>query len=369
VNERTEGEAVGTLDEIDAEFSGLLAEIVTEIGEQAGAARIVPDFAESVSRARMLDPDAVSEAMVSAARELAPVIPIHHVDEAEAGPDPEFADFLADVRRDREAVAERRKLSGIPAAPMPERGRGRGILWVLGACAAAVALWFGLSQGDWLARDQGSDERHLQAPFNEVGSPRQQAAEKKVRSRRAATPAEADEASIEDGTEPEEQAEDDPTEASEPESLTELERERDSKRSTRSRRGKRPAELEPAPTLEDQLRELDAQAQRKLAAKDRAGAEADYREIIRRGKRGRYVQLAYGDLFTIVRTTRGPGAEAELWQEYVRRFPRGPHADDARSGLCRRMGQGSARSRCWSDYLDDFPGGTHRAQAEEESNQ
>ena len=113
------------------------------------------------------------------------------------------------------------------------------------------------------------------------------------------------------------------------------------------------------------IRDLDAlevEAEALWRAGDRAGAEALLRKIIRLSRARRRADLAYGDLFTITRQLYGREREAEVWREYLARFPRGRYADDARAGLCRRESASEARA-CWSRYMLDFPSGTHRDEA------
>jgi len=112
-------------------------------------------------------------------------------------------------------------------------------------------------------------------------------------------------------------------------------------------------------------RELDAletEAEALWRAGDRAGAEALLRKIIRLSRTRRRADLAYGDLFTITRQLHGREREAEVWREYLARFPRGRYADDTRASLCRRELASEARA-CWSRYMLDFPSGTHRDEA------
>ncbi|MCA9634570.1 MAG: hypothetical protein KC420_00860 [Myxococcales bacterium] len=68
----------------------------------------------------------------------------------------------------------------------------------------------------------------------------------------------------------------------------------------------------------------------------------------------------------MTRQLHGRAREAAVWEEYLRRFPRGRYADDARAGLCRRADDADA-SECWRRYLEAFPRGTHRAEAERSS--
>ncbi|MEZ4449501.1 MAG: hypothetical protein R3B09_08475 [Nannocystaceae bacterium] len=110
---------------------------------------------------------------------------------------------------------------------------------------------------------------------------------------------------------------------------------------------------------------LEREVEARWRAGDLAGAERALRSIIRDVHDRRRVDLAYGDLFTITRQLHGREREAAVWREYLRRYPRGHYADDARAGLCRRA-EGEALAPCWDRYLADFPAGAHRAEAERE---
>ena len=110
------------------------------------------------------------------------------------------------------------------------------------------------------------------------------------------------------------------------------------------------------------LAQLDARAQRALAAGDLAAADAALAELIRRGGRTALAEAAFGDRFAIAHRLSGAAAQRKLWRAYLKRFKSGRFADDARAGLCRRaLGE---RDACWQRYLDDFPSGAYRAQAE-----
>lgn len=108
---------------------------------------------------------------------------------------------------------------------------------------------------------------------------------------------------------------------------------------------------------------LDEQASAHLASGDRAAAEKTYRTLVNKGGRSGLAELAYGDLFTLAHGRRDRGDQKTLWSEYLRKFPRGRFADDARAGLCRTAGS-DARTECWERYLDDFPTGAYHRQAE-----
>jgi hypothetical protein len=112
----------------------------------------------------------------------------------------------------------------------------------------------------------------------------------------------------------------------------------------------------------ERVRRLDEEARRQLAAGELHAATATLREIVRRGGRGSIAQLAYGDLFTLAHQRGDAKAQRTLWRDYLRKFPRGRFADDARAGLCRHA-KASEREACWSAYVSDFPRGAYRDQA------
>ena len=113
----------------------------------------------------------------------------------------------------------------------------------------------------------------------------------------------------------------------------------------------------------ERLRELDAEAQSLWRAGDLAGAQSLFEQIVDQGGRSASAELAYGDLFTLARQRGELSLETSLWRGYLRRFPRGQHADDASAGLCRRKAD-EAAGLCWEDYLKRFATGAHRQQAE-----
>jgi len=110
------------------------------------------------------------------------------------------------------------------------------------------------------------------------------------------------------------------------------------------------------------LRRLDDEAQARLSAGDPAGAEKAYRALVRKGGRNGLAELAYGDLFTLAHGRRDTNDLRTLWAQYLKKFPRGRFADDARAGLCRHTSE-SEHERCWERYLDDFPTGAYHRQA------
>lgn len=126
-----------------------------------------------------------------------------------------------------------------------------------------------------------------------------------------------------------------------------------------TRKPRQPAQAEAAPrqpTLEEEGQALWERGE--LAA-----AEQKFREVLLSSGDGRRAELAFGDLFTLARQLRGSDGQAEVWREYLGRFPRGRFAEDARAGLCQRA-NGDTRAACWRNYLEHHPDGAHRALAE-----
>ena len=112
----------------------------------------------------------------------------------------------------------------------------------------------------------------------------------------------------------------------------------------------------PKPSLDERLAELDAKAQAAWRRGDLRTAERRYRSIVKLGGRREVAELAYGELFAIVRQ-RG-GSLPSLWRAYLRRFPRGRYAEDVEAGLCRRAAAGE-REGCWERYRRRYPDGIH----------
>ncbi|MCH9682893.1 MAG: hypothetical protein K0V04_15760 [Deltaproteobacteria bacterium] len=111
-----------------------------------------------------------------------------------------------------------------------------------------------------------------------------------------------------------------------------------------------------APSLRERLRALDVAAQAAWRRGELAKAERGYRMIVKLGGRREVAELAYGELFAIVRQ-RGGKLQA-LWRAYLRRFPTGRYAEDVTAGLCRR-GPSADADACWERYRRRFPNGIH----------
>ena len=107
---------------------------------------------------------------------------------------------------------------------------------------------------------------------------------------------------------------------------------------------------------------LAGEAQAHWRAGRRDEAQRLFARIVARGGRSRAAEMAFADLFTLAHQQGDAGAQRRWWRAYLRRFPKGRFADDARAGLCR----GEARAEqgaCWAEYLEDFPHGSFREEA------
>lgn len=128
-----------------------------------------------------------------------------------------------------------------------------------------------------------------------------------------------------------------------------------------------PAPLEgkakPTPqAIAARLEQLDREARDAWKRGELSAAESGFEAVVKSGGRRAIADLAFGDLFELARQRKDLAGESALWRRYVRRFPNGRYADEARAGLCRRE-SGDAAKRCWSAYLVDRPRGTYRDQA------
>ena len=274
----------------------------------------VPDLLAIAERARELEPQRITEDFVAAVGQLAPVFPLSAAREG-GGLQP-FTDAARELLQER--VAE--------PAPAPAGRRVRPVWFVAGLAAAAVAI-LGIAWGT--SSSVVPDERR--APVQAV---------------RALDV-------VPDSVDSAHQA---------------IFRHPEAPSSPRSRDV---VPDEPAPPLPTEpvdhgkprpsLSELDAQAQRAWAAGRVDEAERLFRTIVRRGGHSRYVELAFGDLFAIARQHRDARERKRLWKAYLKRFPRGRFAQDARAELCRRDKKDAAK--CWADYLRKHPNGSHAAEA------
>ncbi|MCB9565858.1 MAG: hypothetical protein H6710_01300 [Myxococcales bacterium] len=349
------------IDDLDLLLGEARESIAASIDDELAA--IAPDFAAVVDEAR-----ARGIADASAPELAAPTSATEDDDEDE------LASLIAEARHEVDADVAARRLLPLPAAPLAPVAEPRGsrVRWLgaLVAVAAALALVWGLQP--FLARQLAGGERTgSQAQWSEPapGSASQASArddEPAAAPRRRPARASGVREDMPEETMPEEQvdldAQDEPAAPAEADIEAEAEVAADDDEAstggaTASRRASDPAAA---------LRRLEAEAEARWRAGDLAGAESRLRRIIRSADDPQRADLAYGDLFTVTRQLHGRAREAAVWEEYLRRFPRGRYADDARAGLCRRADDADA-SECWRRYLEAFPRGTHRAEAERSS--
>jgi hypothetical protein len=325
---------------------------------------LMPDFAAAVEEAHARDPARVPASALAEARELAPVVDLRSDSAMRLSKrdQSEFAALLAEARGDIDADVAAVRAGGAPpmAVPATRSSRTRAWAWVA-AAAAVAALAFGVRP--LLSRGEATDVSAIQAPWQDQASPPRHEVEPTPEpapvSRRGAPEAAPE---VEPEVEPAVEPEVAPVIAPEPAPVVDEPEDRPDAtgsqgQATRTRRT-RPA----GESAADRLSRLDAEAEALWHSGDLAGAEARYREIVGLAPGSRAADLAYGDLFSLARQRRGADHEAELWREYLKTFPRGRYADDARAGLCRRA-EGDERASCWRAYLEEFPGGVHRHQA------
>ena len=328
------------------------------LDERIAAARPVPDFAAMLARARELAPDVVSEAAVARAAALPPVIPLVPA-ERSAGRDDAaaLAPFTMALRAELDAKIAERRMASIPPPPLPRRARRFGLVigLVVAAAAALVivlvrptelgrrALDTGVeanaagaaAPGGEARRGDKATERHVLRASDDV-----------VTTGQPVLPDSPPLAAVEGAT----------SLAAVPADSEGVARTaRDDGASARPRGRTRPAEPRPAPSLEDEAQALWERGE--LGA-----AEQKLREILAVAGRSGRSELAYGDLFALVRQLRGADGQVAVWREYLERFPAGRFADDARAGLCLRAAD-DARGSCWRDYLERHPRGIHHEQA------
>jgi len=350
--------------EEEKELSQVFAEVSAETGRMASQRAPLPDFGEVLRRARALDPTAVSAEMLDEGADLAAVVPLgRRRDALETSSDSGLEEFVRGAREHNEGLADERKLAGIPLlARAPRPSRKAGLMAFVGVAAAVALMWIGSSLGTSSYRGatpmaseammQGIIERAEHAARALETAERGVAVDREHG--RAGVAAES-ESVEESGPSPEPlgtAAADAPSEVptdSTKESQPEV---------SKPRRRRSPAGEE----LAAELGALDDEAQAAWRRGDLEGAEKSFRRLIRRAPKGRWAQLAYGDLFNLIRQGGDARAEVALWREYLRRYPKGPHADDAQAGLCRRSAA-VEQAACWTAYLAKHPQGAYRQQA------
>lgn len=323
MSERTE-------DRVDA----IMADARAGLERRIERAHRAADFGDVIARAHAIDADTVTGQMVEEARRLARVLDIREA-RSRTEREAELDRFLEGARNDLEAMIDPRLARPLPGLPAPARGRT--FVW-LGAAAAAAVLM--------VAAGIGFGRELLEAGSAATSTQAAQVEELHPRGTKGLTTA------IE-SSRPR------PKASASPSNSMSI----DSTVSALEVPAPEPRKVEvPRRSSGDRLVALGDAAQRLWAGGDLKGAERLLRKVVAIGGRSHHVEMAYGDLFTIVHQRGGKQAKTKLWRDYLRRFPRGRFADDARAGLC-RSSQGSQQHRCWQAYLDDFARGSYRAEA------
>jgi hypothetical protein len=303
-----------------------------ELHEALEQERPVPDVADVVQRALAIDAKAV---------------PPGFLERLPTGPDvsdeeeyPELGPFAAALRTQLEAEARHRRLTPIPRPPT-QRRPAMSIVTAATAIAAAVLLsiWID-SRGETIDRGQsssplmGAEQTHRQA----VEERELQELEPETSEGDAAPPV---------PPAPEEAPPDTVFPSAPPTSTT--------KAPNRSASSKQPTRKT------HELDDLEARAREHWRQGNLLEAEKAFRVIISRADDAR-ADLAYGDLFSLERQRGGRAAQAKVWREYLRRFPRGRFAEDARAGLCGHAAD-DEQLDCWRGYLEIHPDGSHSSRA------
>lgn len=321
----------------------------TEWALQGELRRAEPDFGEAIRRARELDPDAVSEQQVAAAGRVRVEPRPTAADRVDAHAADSLRASIAALQAEADADVEARQLEAIPSFSPPPGPVPRANRWVtvgVAAAAAAVVLGWGLPRvidatNGGQAHTASQAELDQSALDGAVQTTRPRPAPSLQEIAPAPSPA--------------------PITARVHEDVTPSVDESSPRPEPRRAPHREPAA--PAP-ISDPLADLDARAQELWRAGDLPGAERLFREIITRAPASRHAELAYGDLFTLVRQRKQAANLEQLRRDYLASYPRGRFADDARAELCARGGDPD----CWAAYLDDFPEGAHieRARATRE---
>jgi len=327
-----------------------LTEFVSEVSTHLGVSDDpVPDFLAVVSRAHTLAPNVIPQSAVDEVGRYAPIISLKHAGRLKTGQhDAALDTFVGDVRGHVDQELVRDGAAPDEAANDTKRRGGFGF-----AIAAGLVLALGLGAGLATVFDLGGGLWSVQAdtPSEAMLSP-SPAAEQESQLAGDANGSEHRPEPTPPGPGPDSEAT--PLEAT-AETPPEL-----APSPTPRRRAKAPAK---APSRRDRLAALELEADAAWRAGKLDKAESAFRTIIAIDGRGSWGQSAYGELFTLQRQ-RGRSSVA-LWKAYLKSFPRGRFADDARAGLCRRAGNDS-KAACWTAYLEAMPRGSFRAQAQRE---
>lgn len=336
----------------DEALTGFVSEVSTHLANDLeDSDDPVPDFLAVVSRAHALAPNVIPQSAVDDVGQYAPIISLKHAGRLRTGQhDVALDTFVGDVRGhvDQELVREGSAASDEAANDTKRRG-GFGL-----AIAAGLVLALGLGAGLATVFDLGGGLWSLEAdaPSEAMLSPHPTAEQE---SQLAGGAANGSKRLVEV-----------PPPVLEPDSeATALETPPDAPVEVAPAPGSRRRSKAPAKpaSRRDRLAALEQDANAAWRAGKLDKAESTFRKIIALDGRGSWGESAYGELFTLQRQ-RGRSSVA-LWKAYLKRFPKGRFADDARAGLCRRAGDDS-KAACWTAYLEAMPRGSFRAQAQRE---
>ena len=297
-----------------------------------------PCFDDVVERARGLDPHVVPPA----AERPEDVLELHGTERGTAAEEAALDEMIAGARAAVGRRVAHRRLDGVPAPPVATKPAPKRRSWIvagaLAMTAAAAVIGLFAMQSTALIEQDEVDSRGEQAarstPSDRSEGHAHPAPPAPARKAPRPEPKEAMEVEVEEEPVIVEEA---------PEKPRISAAERAEKRRTR-------------------LADLAAQAQREWRNGDLGEARRLFERIVAEGGRSRQAEMAYADLFALARQ-RGQG-QGKLWRAYLRRFPRGRFADDARAGLC-RVASENQQQGCWARYLAAFPKGSYRAEAEQ----
>lgn len=328
-------------------------DVVSALERRIAAHGARPDFLDVVERAHALDPVAVPEEALARADALA----YEQAEAEERGPADEEAvvdAWLDDVRAAVDRKVEARREHELPALQgSPTR---RGMWWIVGAAVAAAALLVvGVGQAVRMVADPVEPAEQA-LHMNDGGGAAGTADAVQPRLHEVATPRrtpderiEPEHAVVPERSEPGPAVE---PEASEPAVEADASAAKSRTSASRSDRDRD----------QDRFTALAEAAQAHWRAGRRAEAQKLFAKIVAEAGRARAAEMAYADLFTLASQAEDAAAQRQWWKSYLRRFPRGRFADDARAGLCRGAAAGE-RAGCWQAYLDDFPHGSFRGEA------
>lgn len=323
-----------------ATLAPLAAETVATLKQRIRESPPAPDFAAMLARVREIDPAALPHGRGEPAENLTAVVALAN-DDAAMNSAPALARFTAILRTELDArLGVERTQAVIP--PSPAAGRRR---TVLVAIAAAVMLTFamgivlvGQRQESVQTGSQASDQVTAEPQGGLVREGSEQGVSFRPPGDLRASPAPDIQGPVDVPKEP--VSDHSPTLAS-----------------PAPAPARRPTPKATAgPSLEDEAQALWQRGE--LAA-----AEQKYRQILRAAGRSPRAEFAYADLFSLTRQSHGVDGQSNEWRAYLKLFPRGRFAEDARAGICQRAPD-ETRASCWRDYLKHHPSGVHRKQAE-----